>query len=127
MSTGSDGAMVGGVLLAPLGSRGAVTGTGATGAAAGASIPMVGPVTGENVFAALNVTGAVGTNLAVIVQSAAAANFAGATTRFTFATTSAVGWQFLGPVAGPVTDGYWRATATVGTSTFTWACLVGTG
>jgi hypothetical protein len=125
MSTVSNVAVAGGYLLAPLASRGAVAGTNAVGTTAGSSIAMTGPVTGQNVYAALHVTGAVGTNLAVIVQSAPTANFASPTTRFTFSTVSAVGWQFSGPLAGPISDGFWRCTATVGTSTFTWACLIG--
>lgn len=125
MTTTSNVATGGGYILAPLASRGAVAGTNTVGTVAGSSIAMQGPVTGQNVYASLFVTGAVGTNLAVIVQSAPAANFAAPTTRFTFSTVSAIGWQMPVGLAGPITDGFWRCTATVGTSTFTWACLVG--
>lgn len=116
MSTTSDTAMVAGLVLAPLVSRGALT---------GAPVTMTGPTTLQKVYAALYVTTAVGTNLAVTIQSAPASNFAAPTTQFTFATTSAVGWQWATPVAGAITDGFWRCLATVGTSTFIWACHVG--
>lgn len=115
MTTVSDTAMVGGFVGAPLLSRGALTGT---------SVTMAGPTATQSLFAALWVTGAVGTNLAVLVQSAAASNFASPTTRLTFSTVSATGWQWLqynGAVSGAVTDGFWRILATVGTSTFTYA------
>jgi hypothetical protein len=116
MGMTSDTAMVGGFVLAPLVSRGALTGT---------SVTMAGPTATQKVYAALFVTGAVGTNLAVTIQSAPLSNFASPTTRFTFTTTSVVGWQWATPVAGAITDGFWRAVATVGSSTFTWACHVG--
>lgn len=105
-----------GVLLAPLVSRGAYTGP---------SVTLAGPTATQRITACLHVTGAVGTNLAVTIESAPASNFASPTTRFTFSTVSAVGWQFPAPVVGAITDGFWRAKATVGSSTFTWSCSVG--
>lgn len=45
----------------------------------------------------------------VIIQSAAADDFVGATTRFTFTQAAAVGSEFLLRVAGPITDTWWRA------------------
>ena len=116
MAMTSDTAMVGGFVLAPLVLRGAFTGT---------SVTMAGPTATQRVYAALFVTGAVGTNLAVTIESAPASNFASPTTRFTFTTVSAVGWQWATPVSGAITDGFWRAKCTVGSSTFTWACHVG--
>ena len=109
---------VSGFVLAPLASRGAITGTQVSG------VPAVTAT--QRMWAVLHVTGAVGTSLAVKVQSATTADsgFASPTDRITFATTSATGWQFLS-VAGPITDTRWRVTATVGTSTFTWFCAVG--
>jgi hypothetical protein len=115
MVTTSDTAMVGGFVAAPLLSRGALT---------GAAVTMAGPTVSQSLYAGLWVTGAVGTNLAVTVQSAPASNFTSPTTRLTFATVSAAGWQWLvynGAVTGAITDGFWRVLATVGTSTFTWA------
>lgn len=111
-----DSEQINGYLLAPLASRGAFTGS---------SVTMAGPTATQRVWAALNISGAVGTNLSVVVQSAPLSNFASPTTRFTFSTVSAVGWQMAAPVSGPITDGFWRATATVGSSTFTWACSIG--
>ena len=112
----SDTAEIIGSLLMPLASRGAITGT---------SVTMAGPTATQKVYAVLHVTGAVGTNLAVTIQSAPLSNFASPTTRFTFSTVSATGWQFATPVAGAITDGFWRAICTVGSSTFTWSCSIG--
>jgi len=116
IATTSDTAMVGGSVLAPLASRGAITGS---------SVTMPAVTATQKVYAALFITGAVGTNLAVTIQSAPLSNFASPTTRFTFSTVSATGWQFATPVAGAITDTFWRAVATVGSSTFTWACHIG--
>jgi len=69
----------------------------------------------QRIFSALHVltpaTGGV-PSITVTIQSAAAANFAGATTRLTHATLTAKGadWQ---EAAGPVTDMYWRAVWTI--------------
>jgi hypothetical protein len=112
----SDTALVDGYVLAPLVSRGALTGS---------PVTMTGPTATQKVYAALFITGAPGTGLTVTVQSAPTSGFASPTTRFTFTTTSAIGYQFAVPVAGAITDGFWRAVATVTTSTFTWAAHIG--
>lgn len=118
MSITGDYADVDGYLLAPLVSRGAVTGAQVSG------VPAV--LASEQVFGVLHVTGAVGTNLAWTIQSATTADsgFASPTTRLTFATVSAVGWQMI-TIPGPITDTRWRAVATVGGSTFTSAVAFG--
>lgn len=116
MGLTSDTALIDGYVLAPLASRGALTGT---------SVTMTGPTATQKVYAALYVTGAVGTGLTVTIQSAPLSNFASPTTRFTFTATSATGFQWAAPVSGAITDGFWRAVATVTTSTFTWAAHIG--
>lgn len=118
MSVTGDYAGVDGYLLAPLTSRGAFTGTQVSG------VPAV--LASEQVFGVVHVTGAVGTNLAWTIQSASTADsgFASPTTRLTFATVSAVGWQMI-TIPGPITDTRWRAVATVGSSTFTSAVAFG--
>lgn len=105
-----------GVLLAPLVSRGAFTGS---------VVTTAGPSATQSVWVALNITAASGTNLAVTVQSASTVGFASPTTRFTFSTVSAVGWQRPAAVSGAITDGFWRVSATVGSGTFTWAASMG--
>lgn len=68
-----------------------------------------------------------GTNptLDVVVQSDTAQAFPSATTQMTFATKTAVGSQFAAPVAGAITDTWWRLSITVGgTSTPQFPILV---
>lgn len=112
-----DSAEVDGILLAPLASRGAVTG-------AQVSIPAV--LATQQVFGVVHVTAAVGTNLTWKIQSTTTADsgFASPVDRITFATVSAVGWQFIA-LPGPFTDTRWRAVATVGGSTFVSAVAFG--
>jgi hypothetical protein len=50
-----------------------------------------------------------GDDIVVTIESAAANDFAGATTRFTFASKSAAGSEFPARIAGPVTDTLWWA------------------
>lgn len=109
---------VSGFILAPLASRGALTGTQVS------SVPTISAT--QRMWAVLHVTGAVGTTLTVKVQSTTTGDsgFASPTDRITFTATSAIGWQFSS-VAGAITDTRWRVVATVGTSTFTWFCAVG--
>lgn len=118
MAMMSDEAEVEGLVLAPMGSRGTTVGTQVSG------VPAV--TASQRVIAGLHVTGAVGTNLAVKVQSATTADtgFASPTDRITFATVSATGWQFLVLGPGAITDTRWRMNAT-STSTFTYAVVFG--
>ena len=53
------------------------------------------------------------TNIIVVIESAPAANFAAPTTRLTFATKSAVGWDWQEATPGNVTDAWWRAKWTI--------------
>ena len=111
-----DYEQVNGVLLAPLASRGAFTGS---------VVTTAGPSAAQRVWVALNITAAAGTNLVVTVQSAATLAFTSPTTRFTFSTVSAIGWQMPAAVVGAITDGFWRVSATVASGTFTWAASMG--
>ena len=112
----ADAAMVGGYVGAPLAAR--------TTTFTGAAVTMTGPIAGQKLYAALFVTGA-GTTLVAKVQSAPLSNFASPTDRITFSSTSATGWQWATPVAGAITDGFWRVTATIGAGTFTYAVVFG--
>jgi hypothetical protein len=112
----SDWAEYGGQVAAPLAARST--------ALTGSALTLTGPTASQSVWASLHVTATTGTNLVVKVQSSSTVGFASPTDRITFSTMSATGWQFKN-LAGPITDGYWRVTATVGSGSFTFAALIG--
>lgn len=117
-----DTAEVVGVVGAPLASR---TTAGLTGTALQLGAVGTGATgVSQRLWAALFVTAAAGTNLAVTIQSDNASNFPTAATALTFSTTSAVGAQFTS-VAGPITDDWFRVSATIATSTFSFAVVMG--
>jgi hypothetical protein len=116
-----DTALVAGVVGAPLASRSAtLTGTslqlGAVAASANGAT--------ERLWAALFVTAASGTNLAVTIQTDNATGFPSPASGITFSTVSAVGAQFASAV-GPLTDDWFRVSATIGTGSFSFAVLMG--
>jgi hypothetical protein len=80
----------------------------------------------QKVYAGLIVTAASGSTptLAVKVQSAAAAGFGTANDRITFSTANAAGAQWATPVAGAITDQYWRVSYTIGGSTPSFSFVV---
>ncbi len=94
------------------------------------TVRTLGAVTStQKIYAALHVLAVSGTNptLDMTVLSAVT-NWGTPTTRITFAQKTAVGAQFATPVAGPVTDTYWRAAYTIGgtnSPSFTVAVVVG--
>jgi hypothetical protein len=116
-----DTAEVHGVVGAPLASRS----SGLTGTAIQLGAVGTGP-TGvtQRLWAALHVTAASGTNLAVTIESDDAVGFPSAATAATFSTVSATGWQFA-VVDGPITDDWFRVSATIGSGSFTYAVLMG--
>lgn len=102
--------MVRGQLAAP---RGNVSATGQLG-----GILTLGAASAlQQVYAGLHVFSA-GTSLTVQLQSASTVGFASPTTRATFTAMTAQGWQWLTPVAGPITDQYWRLNVSAITGTF---------
>lgn len=115
MSITGDSAGVDGAVALPLATRGAVTGT---------AIQLGAVVAGDRLWAALHVTGGTFTNLAVTIGSDNAVGFPSSTTVLTFSTVSAAGWQFIS-VAGPITDDWFRAVATIGSGTATCAVTFG--
>lgn len=94
--------------------KGAASATGQLGAIL--TLPAAGA--GQQVYAGLHVFSA-GTTLTVQLQSAAAIGFASPTTRATFTAMTAVGHQWLTPVAGPITDQFWRLNISAVTGSFT--------
>jgi hypothetical protein len=125
MGLDSDTAMVDGMVLHPLAAR-TSTGTGTITA-------MTGPTATQYLYAGLHVGAVTGTSptLDVIIQSAALVGFGSPTTRVTFAQatgSSSYTSQWATPVAGAITDGFWRVSYTIGgssTPTFPFAVVLG--
>lgn len=81
------------------------------------TIFQVGAVSAaQKAYAALNIralTTGGSPSFTCKIQSAAAIGFASPTDRITFAAASAVGGQWATPLAGPITDQYWRIVFTL--------------
>jgi hypothetical protein len=116
MGLGVDNAPLDGYLLAPLANK--------SGGFTGTAVQVGAVPAGRRLWAALFVTAAAGTNLAVTIQSDNAVGFPSPATAITFSTVSATGGQFTS-VAGPLTDDYFRVSETIGSGNFTWACVIG--
>lgn len=101
---------------------GTVSAIGATGSAV-----QLGPTgAGRWLYGALH-TFAAGTTLTAVLESAAAADFVGATTRATFGPITATGGTWAARVAGPITDPWYRLRVTALTGPFVIACSAGIG
>jgi len=93
----------------------------------GTVLAMTGPTAAQRLYAALHVTSVSGTtpSMTATVQSAALVGFGSPTTRGTFTAATATGSQWLTPVAGAITDGFWRVQFTIsGTTPSFTACAV---
>ena len=93
----------------------------------GTGVNIAGPSADQKVHAALHVTAASGTDLAVKIQSDDNSGFTTATDRITFSTVSAVNSQYLTVDGDLSTETYWRAVITVASGTFTCLCSFGIG
>lgn len=111
MATNSVGVLRGQLAKA----LGTVSATGALGS--GCQLGAVSST--QKLYATFHITGAPGTTITVLVQSATANTFVGATTRATIGPLTAAGGTWLTPVAGPVTDTWWRFNVSAITGTFT--------
>jgi hypothetical protein len=84
---------------------------------------------GQNLYAALHVIAASGTTptLDVVVESDDGVGMASSSTRITFAQATAIGAQWATPVAGAITDDWWRITYNIGGTgpSFTFVVLIG--
>ena len=71
---------------------------------------------GQKLFAALHVTAVAGgtPTLDVTVESDDGAGFASPTTRMTFSQKTAIGFEWPTPVAGAISDDWWRIDWTIG-------------
>lgn len=117
--TGTD--VAGGVRGVLLKEQGAVSATGAIGT--GVQIGAVGAT--QYLYSTLHLLGTAGTTITVVLESATANTFAGATTRGTFGPLTAVGGNWLTPVLGAITDTWWRFRVTAITGTWTVAGAAG--
>lgn len=115
-AAGSSGAVRGQVVAI----KQAVSGTGAV----GAGVQLGAVSSGQFLYGALHGF-AVGTTLTAVLESAAASNFAGATTRATLGPITAIGGVWATRVAGPITDTWYRYRITAITGTFTIAGVAG--
>ena len=111
--------------------RGTVMATGAKTSTGNGTARELGAVaSGQKLYGILQVLAVSGTNptLDLVVESDDAEGFASGVTRLTFTQATAVGAQFITPVAGPITDDWWRAAWTIGGTddpSFTIALCVG--
>lgn len=104
---GSDGGVI---VRGTIGHAGIET---VTGVGVGRQLGAV--AAGQSLFAVLHVLAAsVADTLDVIVESDDNAGFTTPTTRGTFTQQSAIGSAVLVPVAGPITDDWWRVSWTLG-------------
>lgn len=81
---------------------------------------------GKKLYAAMHVLAVNGTTptLDMLIQSDDAEAFLSATNRITFAQKTAIGAQWATPVAGPITDQWWRASWTIGGATPSFTVVV---
>lgn len=111
--------------------RGTVLATGSKTSTANGSAYQVGAAGAtQSLYAALHVLSVSGTNptLNVVIASDNNSGFTSGLTRMTFSQKTAIGTQWLTPVAGPQTDDYWRAEWTIGgsnTPTFNFVVVFG--
>lgn len=71
----------------------------------------------QKLFAAIHVLAFTGTSFVIKVQSDDNAGFSSPTDRITFTTVAGLGSEFAAPVAGPITDDYWRMVCSAFTGT----------
>lgn len=85
----------------------------------GSILTLGAPLAGQSAYAGLHVFGTPGTTITVQIQSAPTIGFASPTTRGTLGPITATGGTWMVPVAGPITDAFWRANVSAITGTFT--------
>lgn len=73
----------------------------------------------QHLFAALNLMGTVGTSITVVLESDADNTFGSPTTRVTFGPLTALGGNWATPVAGAITDEWYRFRVTAVTGSWT--------
>ena len=95
--------------------RGTIMGVGAKTVTGTGSIVQLGAVSAaQKLYAALHVTAFASiTNVIVKIQSATLVGFGSPTDRITFSTATGLTSQYATPVAGAITDQFWRAVWTI--------------
>ena len=118
---GSDTALIGGVIGAPLAAR--------TSTFTGPVITLTGPTATQALYANLHVIAASGTtpSMTVTIQSATLVGFGSPTTRATFTAFTGQAAQWITPVAGAITDGFWRVVMTITGTTPSFTAAVAFG
>jgi hypothetical protein len=120
MATTSDTTKVFGQVAAPLALRSSTL--------TGSVLTMTGPTASQRLYVGMNLTAATSTaTMVVTIQSATLVGFGSPTTRATLTATVAAtpSWQFVS-VAGPITDGFWRAVLTYsGSGNLTSSVVIG--
>lgn len=81
--------------------------------------------TTQKLYATLHVLSIVGTSIAVIVQSDDAQGFGTPTNRIVFTTATLKGAQYAVPLAGPITDNWWRVNYDLTGTSATFVVAVG--
>lgn len=80
----------------------------------GSVLTLAGPILGQKLYGSLHVLSMTGGGtLTCKIQSAPTLGFAAPVDRISFAGTTVRTTQWATPVAGPITDGFWRATWTL--------------
>lgn len=117
----SDAALVSGMIGAPLAAR--------TSTFTGPVLAMTGPTVAQSLYADLHVIAASGTtpSMTVTIQSATTVGFASPTTRATFTAVNAPSSQWITPVPGAITDGFWRVVMTITGTTPSFTAAVALG
>ena len=87
--------------------------------AKGTAIELGAVAADEHLFAAVNLMGTVGTSITIVLESDGDNTFASATTRVTWGPLTAVGGNWATPVAGAITDTWWRFRVTAVTGSWT--------
>lgn len=125
MNTNREGLIRGALLKRATtadGSNVTVNATGATGTA----VELGAVPSGSYLYATMHVLTAA-TTITGVIESAAASNFSGATTRVTFGPLTTTGGTWGTRVAGSITDTWWRLRISAITGTFKIACAIGIG
>jgi hypothetical protein len=79
----------------------------------------------QHLYASVHVLGTPGTTVTLQIQSDVDDTFASATTQATVGPLTAAGGTWVTPVAGPITDTWWRINISAITGTFTLAAALG--
>lgn len=92
--------------------------------AKGTAVQAGAVASGERLFATFHLLGAPGTSITAVLESDDNSNFTSATTRITFGPLTAQGGTWATPVAGAITDDWWRIRVTAVSGSWTVAAAM---